>query len=101
MTTAESDESEWITPYEEVDESDTSAVLDSVWATKAAVVGGLWYQSKNATKHVVVDWMLEEVPNDSARIDALKTLAKLHFDKQFRTVKRNKKLNVVLIRDGQ
>ena len=101
VTTTESDESEWITPYEEVDESDTSAVLDSVWATKAAVVGGLWYQSQNATKHVVVDWMLEEIQNDSARIDALKTLAKLHFDKQFRTVKRNKKLNVVLIRDGQ
>lgn len=101
MTTTESDESEWITPYEEVDESDTSAVLDSVWATKAAVVGWLWLFAQNATKHVVVDWMLEEVSNDSARIDALKTLAKLHFDKQFRTVKRNKKLNVVLIRDGQ
>lgn len=65
------------------------------------MVEGLWYYSKEATKHVVVDGILEEVPNDSARIDALKTLAKLHFDKQFRTVKRNKKLNVILIRDGQ
>jgi hypothetical protein len=49
----------------------------------------------------VVDGMIEEVDNDSARIDALKTLAKFHFDKQFRTIKRNKKLNVILIRDGQ
>ncbi len=64
-------------------------------------MGGLWYYSQNATKYVVVDGSIEEVDNDSARIDALKTLAKLHFDKQFRTIKRNKKLNVILIRDGQ
>lgn len=100
-TAITSDEPEWTSEIEEVDDTDTAAVLDSVWATKAAVVEGLWYYSKEATKHVVVDGILEEVPNDSARIDALKTLAKLHFDKQFRTVKRNKKLNVILIRDGQ
>ena len=101
MTTTESTGTQWITPVDEVDDTDTAAVLDSVWATKAAVVGWLWYYSQHATKSVVVDWMIEEVANDTARIDALKTLAKLHFDKQFRTVKRNKKLNVVLIRDGQ
>lgn len=100
MRTWEGEVIEWASEIE-VDENDTGAVLDSVWATKAAVVSGLWYYAKTATKHVVVDGMLEEVENHAGRIDALKTLAKLHFDKQFRTVKRNKKLNVVLIRDGQ
>ena len=92
---------EWTPEIEEVDDTDTAAVLDSVGATKADVVGGLWYFAQHAKKHVVVDGILEEVPNDSAKIDALKTLSKLHFDKQFKTIKRNKKLNVILIRDGQ
>lgn len=66
-----------------------------------AVVAGIWYMAQNATKPVIIDDEVHYVKNDATKLDALKSLQKLHFDKIYKKAKRNSKLKVVLIRDGK
>ena len=99
-TPEESRQFEW--DVEEIeDEDDPSVVADSVWATKMAVVAGIWYMAQNATKPVIIDDEVQYVKNDAVKLEALKALQKLHFDKALKKSKRNSKLKVVLIRDGK
>lgn len=94
------DELEW----NAIEESSIEAVIDNVWATDEAIASGLWYLAQNAEKPISLwDGEYDMVHNDSVKLEALKTLAKMkgHFESKKRKKTSTKGIKYILIREPE
>ena len=86
----------------ELDATSIEKVADKVWATDEAIVCWLWYLANHWEK-AISDWDGSYImaPNDSVKLDALKTLSKMkwHFETKRKKQFTNKKIKYVLVRD--
>jgi hypothetical protein len=80
-------------------------VIDDVGATDREIVGGIWHLARYAVKgHVInIDGEVEiyQTDDNSTRIEALKTLAKMkgHLSEKAKKKIKNKNIKYVLIAD--
>lgn len=94
------DEFEWYA----IEESSIEAVIDDIWATDEAIASGLWYLAQNAEKPISLwDGEYQMVNDDSVKLEALKTLAKMkgHFESKKRKKTSTKGIKYILIREPE
>lgn len=97
-TEVEEDELEWDVGTE----SSIEVIIDNVWATDTRIAEWLWYLAQYSEKAISTwDGEYVNVSNDSVKLEALKTLAKMkgHFETKRKKKFTNKGIKYILIRE--